>query len=44
MLLREERGYLLLDGGHLLIELPQPPHKMAVSVNFRRKEAVPNAG
>ena len=44
MLLWDECGYLLLDGGHLLIKLPQSPHKMAVSVNFCCEGTVLNAG
>ena len=44
MLLQDECGHLLLDGDHLLIELPQPPHKMAVAMDLCCEGTVLNAG
>ena len=40
MLLRDKSGHLLLDGGHLFIKLPQPPHEVTIAVDFRRERAV----
>ena len=44
MLLREKSGHLFLDSSHLLVELLQPPHEVAVAMDLRREGAIPNAG
>ena len=44
MLLRDKRGHLFLNGGHLFIKLRQSPHEMTIAVNFCGEGAVFYAG
>ena len=44
MLLWDKCGHLFLDGGHLFIKLPQPPHEVTVTMDLGSEGAVFNAG
>ena len=44
VLLREKSSHLLLNGSHLLVELPQPPHEMTIAMDLRGEGAVFDTG